>query len=99
MTNYDRLDKIKSSVVRKGNDMKLHKLKIVDPYFTDVFNGVKTFEVRKNDRDFEVGDIVRLILVEAGKITPFYIEREITYILDNPDYCKEGYVIFGISKL
>ncbi|WP_156809739.1 DUF3850 domain-containing protein [Riemerella columbina] len=33
--------------------MKLHKLKLKQPYFDDVFYGRKNFEVRKNDRNFK----------------------------------------------
>lgn len=78
---------------------KIHVLKIVEPYFTDVKSGKKTFEVRRHDREYEVGDVVRLNLYSNGEITPFYLIREITYILDNPEYCKEGYIVFGIKKI
>ena len=36
--------------------MKVHNLKIKPQYFKDVVSGIKTFEVRKNDRNFKVGD-------------------------------------------
>lgn len=39
---------------------KIHELKIWPPYYREVVNGVKTFEVRKYDRDFRVGDILIL---------------------------------------
>ena len=34
----------------------IHQLKIEPDYFKKIVEGVKTFEVRKNDRDFHVGD-------------------------------------------
>ena len=37
-----------------------HCLKKIQPYFADVENGTKTFEVRKNDRNFKNGDILFL---------------------------------------
>lgn len=37
-----------------------HKLKIWPQYFCHVADGSKTFEVRKNDRGFQPGDIVIL---------------------------------------
>jgi hypothetical protein len=37
-----------------------HDLKIWPRYFARVADGTKTFEVRKNDRDFQAGDSVRL---------------------------------------
>ena len=38
-----------------------HELKTIQPYFNDVNYGEKNFEVRKNDRDFRVGDTLELI--------------------------------------
>ncbi len=40
--------------------MKTHELKLDIKYFDDVKTGKKKFEIRKNDRDFEVGDILDL---------------------------------------
>lgn len=40
--------------------MTTHELKIDIKYFDDVKNGKKNFEIRKNDRDFQVGDILEL---------------------------------------
>lgn len=39
---------------------KYHDLKIFPRYFEEVVNGSKRFEIRKNDRDFKVGDEVLL---------------------------------------
>lgn len=36
--------------------MKTHELKTWPSFFEAVFNGSKTFECRKNDRDFAPGD-------------------------------------------
>ena len=40
--------------------MKLHELKTVQPYFDMVWDGEKPYEIRKNDRDYEVGDLLWL---------------------------------------
>ena len=37
-----------------------HELKTVNPWFSDIWDGKKNFEVRKDDRGFKVGDILRL---------------------------------------
>jgi len=36
--------------------MTEHVLKLNQRYFDAVKNGIKTFEVRKDDRDFKLGD-------------------------------------------
>lgn len=36
--------------------MTTHTLKIQKQYADAVLNGTKTFEIRKNDRNFKVGD-------------------------------------------
>lgn len=82
----------------------IHTLKTTPKYFTDATNKEKTFEVRKNDRDFRVCDYIALNEWRDGTVDNFpqgYTGRSalfrISYILDNPDYCKEGYVILGIK--
>ena len=40
--------------------MTIHKLKLNACYYDDSASGIKTFEIRKNDRDFKVGDILEL---------------------------------------
>ncbi len=75
---------------------KEHKLKILPKYYELVENRTKNFEVRKDDRDFGVGDI--LILLEwNGEYTGRKILREIGYILDDKDYCKDGFAILGFK--
>lgn len=40
--------------------MKTHDLKIWPEFFDGVLSGQKTCELRKNDRGFAVGDVIRL---------------------------------------
>lgn len=76
----------------------IHQLKTKEKYFTELITKTKTFEVRKNDRKFLVGDYVGLNEVDnEGVETGRWILQKIIYILDNPEYCKEGYVILGLK--
>lgn len=81
--------------------MAVHYLKIKAEYYTDVEIGLKTFELRKNDRDFQVGDILMLIKLDGkGNETDQVIKKKITYILKGcPQYgLKDGYAILGIGE-
>ena len=43
----------------------LHKLKIKQCYLYHILEGIKTFEIRKNDRDFQVGDTIQFLPIES----------------------------------
>ena len=83
---------------------KLHTLKLSVDYCFDVTEGLKNFEIRKNDRDFKVDDFIEFIPVNAfGQTiedTYGFSNRlyRITYILDNSNYLKKGYVALGIKE-
>lgn len=58
----------------------VHELKIWPEYFEAVCNGTKTFELRRNDRGFQVGDT--LILKEwKDEYTGRQVTCEVSYIL------------------
>ena len=80
--------------------LKEHELKTWCEYFGAVACGEKTFEVRKNDRGFKVGDTVILkeydyeVNVLTGKVE----RRKITYILDGGNFgIEEGYCVLGLE--
>ena len=77
-----------------------HELKTINPYYNDIDMGTKTFEVRKNDRNFKVGDLMILReYLQQGIYSGKSITCIITYVLDNPEYCKEKYAVLGFKKL
>jgi hypothetical protein len=78
---------------------KTHKLKTIQPYFDHVNNWSKDFELRKNDRNFKVGDELILQEYVNEKLTGKVISVRIKYILSNcPEFgLKEGYVILGLE--
>ena len=87
--------------------MKLHELKIKHEYLVEVDMGRKTFELRKNDRDYQVGDLIRFIDIKQDNKDgcDIYINEDdlykITYILKNvPQYgLDKDYCILAIKKL
>lgn len=78
-------------------EQKVHELKLVAIYFSDVATGLKSFELRRNDRGFKVGDALRLNEYSAGKATGRYIKADIVYMLENYSGLQEGYCILGIN--
>lgn len=77
------------------NERKTHELKILPEYFTAVVSGIKRFEIRKNDRGYNVGDILRLNEYENGKYTGNVHVVEITYITDYVQ--QDNFVVLGIK--
>lgn len=83
--------------------MKTHNLKIWQQRFDAVRNGTKTFDIRKDDRGFNVGDTV--VLEEfrhgVGEYTGRKLSRVIRYIArgDDAESCglKPGYCVLGIT--
>ena len=77
---------------------RLHELKIYPKYFDAVLDGSKPFEIRKNDRGFQVGDNIRLREWDNIKYSGRTIYAEITYILDDKFVgLADGYVALGIK--
>ena len=79
--------------------MKIHQLKILPEYFAPVCLGLKSFEIRENDRDFQVGDLVELreYLPNHDRYTGRVLPREITYVTA---YAQQAnYVVFGLGLL
>ncbi len=79
--------------------MKTHHLKTIQPYFDRCWNQTKTFEIRKNDRDFQVGD--EIFLQEYDEKLDIYSGKEIQgtilYVVNNYPAIVKGYVVFSFS--
>ncbi len=84
-----------------SREITTHHLKILPQYFEDVQAGKKNFEIRQNDRDFKVGDILVLKEYENGKYTGRIVKRKVNYILygDKPFTLglAKGYCILGLE--
>lgn len=90
--------------------MTVHKLKLFPEYFDAVANGIKTFEIRKNDRDYKVGDTLHLYefdpevngyLLSSRLLETRTCDVAVTYILtheDFPDGIPEDYCVMGIRR-
>lgn len=76
---------------------KIHTLKTWPEYFAAVVDGRKRFELRRNDRDFRVGDC--LVLQEFDPTTQTYTREmfsaRVTYL--TTAYMPDGYVALSIE--
>jgi hypothetical protein len=72
----------------------VHHLKTWPEYFKPVVQGIKLFEIRKNDRPYAIGDILHLQEFEPIKATYTGNEliMQITYILKELPFIPIGYV-------
>ena len=76
--------------------MKTHKLKTLPQHFLPVVAGIKKAELRENDRDFKVGDI--LLLQEWTPEHGYYgseTSKRIIHIADVGDYLP-GWVLLSM---
>ena len=87
--------------LERVNMAKVHELKIRPEYYNPVSNGTKTFEVRRDDRNFITGDflILREYVEQQKRYTGREVQVAVTYILRDSCYVRSGYVIMGIRKV
>lgn len=75
-----------------------HELKIYPQYFDAVISGKKTFEVRKNDRKFHVGDVLVLKEWDNIKYSGREVKAKVIYLIDDKFIgIQPGYVVMGIE--
>jgi hypothetical protein len=80
--------------------MTTHELKIKSEYFMDVAQCQKKAEIRYNDRNYKVGDILNLHEIdELGNRTGNQCSAIISHILDDAEYLREGYVMLSIDLI
>jgi len=70
----------------------LHELKIQQCYLIHILEGKKTFEIRKNDRDFQIGDTIRFLPLEDEIYDCYKVQSPI------PNY-RINYVLSGFGGL
>ncbi|HGK4748591.1 TPA: DUF3850 domain-containing protein [Klebsiella quasipneumoniae] len=75
-----------------------HDLKIYPEFFSAVCTGVKRAELRKNDRDYRVGDTLHLTETPRGSChqTGEFINVKITHIADVGEWVP-GYVLLSVE--
>ena len=70
-----------------------HILDIQDKYFNDIKIGIKTFEIRRNNRNYQVNDTLKLVNLKTNEV----LIKTITYITDVSIYDIDYILILGIK--
>lgn len=85
------------SLPQPERTQKTHTVKTLPEYYQAAASGIKKFELRKNDRDYHIADI--LVLKEWEPETGYTgrgSRAEITYIITESEYLAPGYAALGI---
>lgn len=84
--------------------MIIHDLQIQEVYAKRIYSGQKTAEMRKNDRDFQCGDIICFRL-SGGQGNDWFVESKknyyrITHILNGEKWgVRNGYSMLSIKMI
>jgi ASC-1-like (ASCH) protein len=70
-----------------------HILDIQDKYFNEIKTGIKTFEIRRKNRNYSIGDDLTLVNLETNES----IIKKIIYITDVSIYNINDILILGIK--
>ena len=78
--------------------MITHELKCWPEHFAAVELGSKSFEIRLNDRNYAVGDmlLLREWCPQARQFTGSALRVMVHYLLDDPAFLAPGYVCLSI---
>lgn len=82
-----------------AREPKVHDIRLGAPFFDDVLECRKNFELRKNDRDYKVGDILYMMEFKDGRNTGRAVKRKIIYMLEDFTGLEDGYCILGTEPL
>jgi ParB family chromosome partitioning protein len=78
---------------------KIHLIKCYDVFFNDLLN-VKMFELRKDDRNYQVGDVLEISeYVPNVYLTGRVKYAIVTYKLSCFAGLEQGYCILGLRKM
>jgi len=74
-----------------------HELKTLPEFFKALCDGTKTFELRRNDRDFQIDDILLLKEWDGERYTGRSYIAAISYIVADGPWLMPGYCCLGLK--
>ena len=81
-----------------------HNIKIKQVHLLRILSGQKTFDVRLNDRNYQVGDRVKFLPLDDENYNVYErakADRRFNYTVTYVQYgygLQDGYVVLGIEK-
>lgn len=82
--------------------MIIHELKIEQIHLARILEGDKMFEIRNNDRSYQVGDTISFIPLDSDLIDVYQIRTPIPKYRITSLYSgyglQEGFVVLGIKE-
>lgn len=75
-----------------------HKIKLGAEFFDDAVAGRKSFELRKNDRNYKEGDVLEMEEVKDGKKTGRKCSKRIVYMMENFEGLEDGLLILNFRS-
>ena len=97
MEQEEKMQSLPSDTQETGQ--KVHQIRLAKPYFDDVANGIKTFELQKNDRGYKKGDILEMMEFADGKNPGRMVKVLVTYILEDYTGIEDGYCIMATKLM
>lgn len=97
MEQEEKMQSLPSDTQETGQ--KVHQIRLTKSYFDDVANGIKTFELQKNDRGYKKGDILEMMEFADGKNTGRMVKVLVTYILEDYTGIEDGYCIMATKLM
>lgn len=95
----EKADEEKMQQLPSQQEKKVHDVKLGATSFDDVKTGRKTFELRKNDREYKEGDTIVLHEYKDGATTGRTITKKIVYMLEDFTGLEDGYCILGLGEV
>lgn len=80
----------------------IHQLKIESRFYNDIETSGKRFEVRYDDRGYQIDDVLVMREINNDKITGRIVYALVTYIHRNDAetlFLRDGYVILGFDVI
>lgn len=109
---FDGDDSLWTTFATYGRRPVLHELKAWPKFFRPLYRGEKAFEFRRDDRGFQVGDVLDLREWDPrpgaltgnpgapGEYTGARLRRVVTYVLRDPEVgVPEGFAVLSLGPM